>query len=198
MGLRTLRKEANLWLDIPIDVLTKDSNGDGVSDLVAAHLGIDVHADEAPFVVGSDATTCNQSATDPVTTVRRKVLLMLTGIDEAAIREPIDRAPNAPLFSGISRVSSGEKWPLFVKGRPADLACMVQLPMPVLVYGAKGEEALQRRSPDFRLIELPALVMNREKSRGYAICSSGWAGGTILFWLEDGAWRFETISSWIT
>ena len=198
VGLRTLRKEANLWLDIPIDALTEDSDGDGISDLLSAHLGVDGPADEAPFVVGSDAASCKEGAADPVATVRRKVLLMLTGIDEAAIREPVDRTPDAPPLSGITRVSSGEKWPLFVKGHAADLTCMAPLPMPVLVYGAKGEEALQRRSPDFRLIELPALVMNREKSRGYAIWSSGWAGGTILFWLENGSWRFETISSWIT
>lgn len=198
VGLRTLRKEANLWLDIPMDMLTKDSNGDGISDLVAAHLGVDGPVDKAPFVVGSDAATCKEGATDPEAMVRRKVLLMLTGIDEAAIREPIDRTPDTPLLSGITRISIDEKWPLFVKGHPADLACMAPLPMSVLVYGAKGEEALQRRSPDFRLIELPVLVMNREKSRGYAIWSSGWSGGTILFWLDDGAWHFETISSWIT
>lgn len=198
IGLRTLRSEANLWLDIPIEMLTKDSNGDGLSDLVAEHLGIDGPADEAPFVVGSDATSCKESTADPIATVRRKVLLMLTGIDEAAIREPIDRAPDAPPLAGITRVSTGEEWPLFVKGHAADLACMAPLPIPVLVYGSKGEEAIQRRSPDFRLIELPSLVMNREKSRGYAIWSSGWTGGTILFWLEDGAWHFETISGWIT
>ncbi|MEZ0134718.1 MULTISPECIES: hypothetical protein [Novosphingobium] len=198
VGLRTLRKEANLWLDIPIGMLSKDSNGDGISDLVSAHLGVDGPVDEAPFMLGSDVASCKKDATDPVATVRRKVLLMLTGIDEAAIREPIDRSPDAPLLSGITRVSTGEKWPLFVKGRPADLACMPPLPMPVLVYGGKGEEALQRRSPDFRLIELPALVMNREKSRGYAIWSTGWTGGTILFWLDGNEWHFEAISSWIT
>jgi len=198
VGLRTLRKEANLWLDIPIEMLSKDSNGDGVSDLVSAHLGVDGPVDETPFVLGSDVASCKGDATDPVATVRRKILLMLTGIDEAAIREPIDRSPDAPLLSGITRVSNGEKWPLFVKGRPAELACMIPLPMPVLVYGGKGEEALQRRSPDFRLIELPALVMNREKSRGYAIWSTGWTGGTILFWLDGNEWHFETISSWIT
>lgn len=198
VGLRTLRREPNLWLDIPIEALTKDSNGDGLSDLVAAHLAIDGPAGETPFVVGSDAATCKRGEADPVASVRRKVLLMLTGIDEAAIREPIDRAPDAPLLSGLTRPSTGEKWPLFVKGHAADLACMAPLPMPVLVYGSQGENALQRRSPDFRLIELPSLVMNREKSRGYAIWSSGWTGGTIMFWLEGGRWRFATISSWVT
>lgn len=198
VGLRTLRREPNLWLDIPIEALTKDSNGDGISDLVAAHLGIDGPAGETPFVVGSDAATCKRGEADPVASVRRKVLLMLTGIDEVAIREPIDRAPDAPLLSGLTRASTGEKWPLFVKGHAAGLACMAPFPMPVLVYSSKGENALQRRSPDFRLIELPSLVMNREKSRGYAIWSSGWTGGTIMFWLEGGKWRFATISNWVT
>ena len=198
VGLRTLRREPNLWLDIPIEALTKDSNGDGLSDIVAAHIGIDGPTDEAPSLVGSDAATCKRGEADPVASVRRKVLLMLTGIDEAAIREPIDRAPDAPLLSGLTRASTGEKWPLFVKGQAADLVCTAPLPMPVLVYGSQGEKALQRRSPDFRLIELPSLVMNREKSRGYAIWSSGWAGGTIMFWLDGGKWRFATISSWVT
>ena len=198
VGLRTLRREPNLWLDIPIEALTKDSDGDGLRDLVAAHLGIDGPADEAPFVVGSDEATCKSGEADPVASVRRKVLLMLTGIDDVAIREPIDRAPDAPLLSGLTRASTIEKWPLFVKGHAADLACMAPFPMPVLVYGSQGENALQRRSPDFRLIELPSLVMNREKSRGYAIWSSGWTGGTIMFWFEGGKWHFETISSWVT
>ncbi len=198
VGLRTLRSEPNLWLNIPIEALTKDSNGDDLSDVVAAHLGVDGPAEEAPFVMGSDGAACQGETADPVALVRRKVLMTLTGIDEAAIREPIDRSPDAPLLSSITRVSAGGKWPLFVKGQAADLACLEPLPMPVLVYSGQGENALQRRSPDFRLIELPSLVMNREKSRGYAIWSSGWAGGTVMFWLEGRKWRFETISSWVT
>lgn len=198
VALRTLRKESDLWLNIPIEALAKDSNGDGLSDLVAAHLGIDGPADEAPFVAGSDKATCKAGEVDGVAALRRQVLLRLTGIDEAAIFEPIDRAPDAPPLQGVTRISTDGKRPLFVKGQAADLACTAPMPMQVFIYNAKGEEALQRRSPDFRLIELPSLIMNRDKSRGYAVWSSGWTGGTILFWLEAGQWRFRTISSWIT
>lgn len=198
VGLRTLRRQPNLWLDIPIAALTKDIDGDGITDIVASHLGLSGPAEEAPFIVGSDKAICAGTDLDPVVSIRRKILLMLTGIDEAAIREPIDRPSDAPLLSGITRISTGTKWPLFVKGIAKDLACMPSLPMSVFVYGPQGEKAMQRRSPDFSLIELPSIVLNREKSRGYAIWSSGWTGGTIMFWLKEGKWQFETISSWIT
>jgi len=102
-----------------------------------------------PFVEGSDATYCKEVAANRVATMRRKVLLMHTGIDEAAIRDPVDRATNAPPLSGITRVSAGEKWPMFVKALAAGLACMAPLPKPMLVNRRRCHATpLARLSPD--------------------------------------------------
>jgi hypothetical protein len=198
VGLRTLRRETDLWIDVPIEMLSRDSNDDGVTDLAAEHLLIDGPTETKPFLIGSDAGSCTDKSTDTITELRSHILRTLTGIDEMAVIEPIDRPAETPVSIGMPGLGADGSWPLFVKAKMADMACMAPLPMPVLIYDEKGEDALQRRSPDFRLLELPSLVMNREKTRGYAIWSAGWTGGTLLFWKKDGKWRFDTISSWIT
>ena len=197
VGLRTLRNVRDLFLEIPLARLTADSNDDGVTDLAARQLLLDRPAPMAPFVVGSDWPQCG-SQTSAEADLRRAILSRINGFEDKALIEPVDKAGKGLLIGGWSKMKSGEVWPLFLKGSAADFACMRPTPMPILVYGPEGEAQLQRQTPDFRLLEMPSLVMNREKTRGYAVWSAGWAGGTILFWREGQTWKFSDLSSWIT
>lgn len=197
VGLQTLRNVPDLFLEIPLASLTADSNGDGVTDLAARQLLLDRPAPLAPFVIGSDWKQCG-GQTSPITELRRAILSRINGFEDEALIEPVNKIGGGILLGNWSKMKTGEVWPLFLKGTAADFACMRPAPMPILVYGPEGEAQLQRQTPDFRLLEMPALVMNREKTRGYAVWSAGWVGGTVLFWREGEAWKFSDLSSWIT
>lgn len=197
VALQTWPTERDIFLDIPIARLTADSDGDGVTDLAARHLLLDRGAPMAPFLVGSDWAQCG-GVTPPITELRLAILARINGVEARALIEPVTRSDSAPMIGGWSRMATGAAWPLFLKGSAADFACARPSTMPILIYGLQGEDQLQHQTPDFRLLEMPNLVMNREQTRGYAEWSAGWAGGTVLFWREGKGWKFRDISSWIT
>ncbi len=80
---------------------------------------------------------------------------------------------------------------------PADFHCLATDRL-TIVYGPDDIARLQRHTPDFRTVKLPAIVYNRARDRGYLVWSAGWTGGTFRLRLVDGAWKFDVISSWIT
>jgi len=68
----------------------------------------------------------------------------------------------------------------------------------MIVYSDADERELQRRTPDFRLIELPKIVLNRAGTRGFVKWSAGWTGGTMRVRLVNGKWLIDELESWIT
>lgn len=198
VGLRTRRTARDLFLELPLAALEADSDGDGLTDLAAHHLLLDQPAPLKPFVVGSDLATCPARGAPRSELQAQLLQRLLGGRQEAAVLEPINRPKDAPVGFGWAQSPEAAVGPLFIKGAAADFACM-RLPFPALVYGEAGEEALQRKSPDFRLLELPPMIMNRAGTRGYAVWSFGWTGGTTLFVKgADDRWQTVEISSWIT
>lgn len=198
VGLRTRRSARDLYLELPLAALQADGNDDGLTDIAAHHLLLDSAPPLAPFVVGSDLASCPAKGT-PASELRARLLQRLIGgRQEAAVLEPINRPADSLIGFGWARSPEAKTGPLFIKGTAADFACM-RLPFPALAYGEAGEEALQRKSPDFRLLELPPMIMNRAGTRGFAVWSFGWTGGTTLFVQEpDGGWQPVELSSWIT
>lgn len=199
VGLRTRRTARNLFLELPLAALRADTDHDGLTDIAAHHLLLDRPAPLAPFLVGSDHAACAAGpAPTGVMALRGRMLLQLIGgRQEAALREPIDRPASSPPLFGWSSLPSSRRGPLFVKGDPADFACL-DLPVPVLVYGAEGEAALQRETPDFRLLDAPPLIANRAGDRGFMVWSFGWTGGTTLILRDGQGWKTFELSSWIT
>ncbi|KUR70394.1 hypothetical protein AQZ52_16315 [Novosphingobium fuchskuhlense] len=197
VGLHTRRTARDLYLELPLAALQADSNGDGLTDIAAHHLLLDSPAPLAPFVVGSDLATCPAKGS-PLQELRALLLgRLFGGRQDRAVLEPINRPPGAMGF-GWAQSPDAQNGPLFIKGDAAAFACL-RLPFPALVYSAAGEEALQRKSPDFRLLEMPPMIMNRTGTRGFAVWSFGWTGGTTLFVQNpDGTWRSVEIQSWIT
>ncbi|MEI6644210.1 MAG: hypothetical protein WCL10_19500 [Novosphingobium sp.] len=197
VGLRTRRKARDLYLEMPMAAMQADRDGDGLTDIAAHHLLLDQAAPTAPFVVGSDGSRCGGVA-DPQRQVRAQLLMRLIGgRQDQALLEGIDKPADAPFGFGWAQMPTAETWPLFIKGDPADYACMA-LPVPAFVYGAAGEAALQRKTPDFRLLDAPPMIMNRSGTRGFSRWSLGWTGGTTLVLRKGERWLTIELHSWIT
>ncbi|MEO8375614.1 MAG: hypothetical protein ABI471_10345 [Sphingomonas bacterium] len=198
VGLRTTRSQTGLYLEIPLAVLRRDSDGDGLTDVAARHLLID-HARTdggTPFVVGSDRGGGCTRQSSPERDARIAVLARLFDPAGAAIVEPADR-PAGEFMTGWQRATAAADQPLFLLGDPKDYACL-RPNRPMIVYGEKDIEAIKRFTPDFHAIEIPPIIFNRAYDRGYVEWSSGWAGGTYRLRLIKGKWVFDTMSNWIT
>lgn len=198
IGLRPKREQDGLYLDIPLDALRKDSDGDGMTDIAEAHLLLDREGRDGPAILGRiDESSCSGPPT------RRKlaqiaILRELFKVESRPIIEPLVRMNDDPLSFGEWRTTENSiAAPLFLKGDPQDFACMSADRL-VIIYSEEHIKALQRRTPDFRTIELPQIVWNAKGDRGYVKWSAGWTGGTLRLIWNGADWDVTQTSSWIT
>lgn len=199
VGLRTRRRANNLYLSIPLAALSRDTDGDGISDIAATRLLLDRARRDGgtPFIVGSDAGAgCTAPTPERAATIA--LLERVFSLRSAAIVEPVDRPAGDPLQIGSWRgAAAASSRPVFIQGDPADYRCLRPDRL-MVVYGAGDIAALERFRPDFHPVEMPKIVYNRAHDRGYVRWSAGWQGGTFRLRLVDGHWVFDEISSWIT
>lgn len=196
VALRTRRRATDLYLTIPIARLRADRNDDGLNDLAEHHLLLDRAAVGAatPFMVRSDASRC-ASARSLESDARIALLDKLYRASGAAIVEPLDRAGID--FSGWRGAATAENKPIFLRANPVDYRCL-RARRPIIVYGEGDRAELQKMTPDFHMLELPAIQFNRSGDRGYVEWSGGWHGGTYRLRRVNGQWIFDTIGSWIS
>jgi hypothetical protein len=199
VALATRRRASSLYLQIPLEALARDGNGDGVTDIAAERLLLDRARTDGgtPFVAGSDSRAgCGPPPAEREALIG--LMQQLFHVSSAAIVEPIDRPPGNPLsLAGWGRAAAAVDQPIFILGEPRDYLCLAPDRL-MIVYGAADIEELRRFRPDFHAMEMPRIVYNRARNRGYVRWSTGWAGGTYRLRLVGGRWLFEPISSWIT
>lgn len=199
VALRSRRQARNLYLQIPLAELARDGNGDGITDIAAGRLLLDRARTDGgtPFVIGTDAGT-DCGAPDRDRAARIALLGQLFAEGGRAIVEPLDRPPGVAGFGAGWRSSAAAlDRPIFIRGDARDYVCLRPNRM-MIVYSEDDLTALGRFHPDFHAVEVPRIVFNRARDRGYVQWSAGWTGGTYRLRLVNGAWIVETIGSWIT
>lgn len=198
VGLRSRRTAKDRYLAIPLELLRRDSDGDGLSDIAAHHLLLDLPKANGsrPFVVGSDGDAdCSVApALDKLALIG--LLARMGGGSGAAVVEPVDR-PAGEFATGWTRTAAAEDQPLFLKGDRKDYSCLRSHQL-MIVYGQQDIEAIQAFTPDFHALEIPRIVFNRAHDRGFVRWSTGWSGGTYRLRFVNGKWQFDSISSWIS
>lgn len=198
VGLRPKQEQNGLYLEIPLAELRKDSDGDGISDISEAHLLLDRQETDAPAILGHvTGFDCSEPPTRK-RLARAAILHELFKIESRPIIEPLTRSTDSAFSFGDLRTTENvEAWPLFLQGNPEDFACLSTNRL-VIIYNEQHIEALQRRTPDFRTVEIPNVVWNEAGDRGYVLWSAGWTGGTLRLIWNGQDWNVEQISSWIT
>jgi hypothetical protein len=200
VGMRYRREEAGLYLDMPLAVLSRDSDGDGLTDIAEENLLLD------PRNVDSDGDGL-ADARDPFPNVRYSgkqgradaamaaVLNELGGQGLGAIIEPI-RAPGDGI-GGWSAPALGAERPLFLLAKKDDFAGFTATRM-VLIYSDEEATKIARGKADFNAMSLGPLVFNRAGTRGFISWNAGWAGGMFRVVKEGDTWRVEDLGGWIT
>jgi hypothetical protein len=200
VALRSRRQATNLYLQLPLAELARDSDGDGVTDLAARTLLLDRARTDGgtPFIVGSDAGAhCSAPSAERLALVG--LIERLFSVRAGAIVEPLDRPPGdiAGMMAGWRGAAAAVDRPVFIAGDPRDYACLRPNRL-MIVYGEADIAELRRFRPDFHAVTMPTIVYNRARDRGYAAWSLGWTGGTYRLRLVNGRWVLDQISSWIT
>lgn len=198
VALRTRRTAKGRYLTIPLAALEQDSDGDGLTDITAHHLLLDRPrtAGSTPFVLGSDYDADCRATPSAEKLALIDLLGRMSGESGAAIVEPVDR-PAKQLMGGWRRAASTVDRPQFLIGRAGDFSCLSSRRL-IIVYGEADIEAIRHFTPDFHALEMPPILFNRARDRGYVRWSTGWAGGTYRLRRIDGKWEFDSISNWIT
>jgi len=200
VALRSRRQVRDLYLEIPLEALQSDRDGDGLTDIVEEHLlldpdnpdsdgdGIRDGDDPLPNVKNEPAATANSYLA--------RILEHIFKRPEQAIIEPVDRGPGV-LIAGQLAVAPSLLRPLFVVGNPADFAGL-RTALTVLVYSPEDVERLLARSADFHALDLSGIVFNRAHDRGHLTWNLGWTGGALRVIRQGNVWRVESMGQWVS
>ena len=180
------RRATGLYIQLPLDVLARDTDGDGFSDIAERRLLMDRPSvgSDTPYIVGSAPSgSCRRA-------LRRRHAL--APVLETLLQE---HDPGLRLFSS-GRRSAGVEKPIFIEGNPDDYRCL--RPNRLIIVYREGDFAeLKRFRAEFRALTISPIIYNRARDRAYVTMDGGLEGGTYRLRLVDGAWTVERISSWV-
>jgi hypothetical protein len=203
IALATKRTAKGLYLDIPLDLLRKDSDGDGLTDLAEERLmtdpqsrdtdgdGLEDGVDPLPTV------PLRRGAPSPATRALAAFLAGSWNVSQAAIVEGIPDGPTL-LCCAKDRARSVDEKTLFLI---ADRGLFSALTPPgrVLVLTPEEAEAATRKFGPFYPMELELFCFDRSGRRAYVVWSATWQGGqSLLEEKPDGTWKATPTTGWIT
>jgi hypothetical protein len=197
------RTAKGLYLDIPLELLQKDSDGDGLTDLAEERLltdprsrdtdgdGLEDGVDPLPHAPFQRAAPSAQER------ALAAFLADTWNVDRAAILEGIPAGPGA-LCCARGGVRSVDQKTLFLVADRGLFAALSPAHR-VVVLTPEETAAAQKKFGPFFPQSLELFVLDRSGRRAYAIWSSGWQGGqTLLEERADGTWKATRTTGWIT
>ena len=199
VGLAPKRTARGLYLDIPLEALTRDSDGDGLTDLAEARLLTD------PNAADTDGDGIPDGA-DPLPTVRESADRSPAALALAAFAESIRGAGGQAIIGGVgaplvccsakNKTQGPETVLFFTAERPLFAALHPSLRIIVLTHDEKKEA--ERRFGPFFPTDLQLFFLDRTGRHAFLIWSSGWQGGTLRLDEKNGTWKTTQVGGWIT
>lgn len=204
VGLRMKREESGVVLTSTLAELQRDSDGDGLTDLMESRLALD------PVIADTDGDG-QTDGVDPMPLTPHgqpdpardamglAILEAVVGYEADGIVVPVGNAESSDvetLIVGVGRPPPALETLIFV-GDPAPFSGL-DLPFRLLVYTQEQAEVMTRgRGPFY-----PPSIRSYPSLDGLSrlvIWSAGWAGGTfVVRCTAAGACETQTKSSWIT
>lgn len=211
VGLSFAREAGGLYLDIPLAAVTQDGDGDGMTDIEEAKLGLkpdqkDSDGDGVDDGFDPMPLTAYRAATDEATAlVARTVLEKVMGHDKGAIMiAPRRKSADKPGLDddlaavlgggGTSRRAEGT---FFLVADAQMFAGIVNVPRQFIVYSPADLKALGRDGV-FYPPRLTRFYRSLDGKRWFVDWSAGWIGGSFMIDCSGKACKTEDLSSWIT
>jgi len=182
-------------------VLTRDSDGDGLTDLAEARLLTDPAAPDTDgdgIPDGADPLpTVRESAADGHSPAALAIAAFVEEIKGAGGRAFIEGV-GAPLLccSAKNKTQGPEKVLFFTGDRALFSALHPSLRIVVLTHDEQKEA--ERRFGPFYPTDIQLFLLDRTGRHAFLIWSAGWQGGAVRVDEKNGAWKATEVGGWIT
>ncbi len=207
IGLAAKRQASGLFVSASLSDLMRDGDGDGLTDLEENALLTDPAnpdtdgdrsrdgVDGLPHVARGSGDAERAAALAPA-------LALMFGASFDARVMPIDPGRKDPAselrYAQGLRASLGDDHTLFVVGRRSDFGPLEVGHRIVVMTPREAGFAYQSRAV-FYPTSISLFVLDRERNRGLILWEADWTGGRIRLTREqNGTWRADPISRWIT
>lgn len=209
IAVPTRRYARDLYIELSLDDVERDSDGDGLTDLLEEKLGtnpFDPDTDHDGLRDDIDPLPQASRTGPPVadSDVVRMTLEAVFGYDKAAIHTggpiaPTDSLPS--LLGSLTMSTAGHKAHsapsvLFIEGDPAFFQGLT-LPGRVIVMTPEQVRVIRAKYGLFYPIQL-YIMFNHARTKAVVIWSASWTGGTLRFEKSDGRWLPPAQDGWIT
>jgi hypothetical protein len=202
IGLALKRTARGLYLDIPLATLTRDRDGDGLTDLAEARLLTDPNAadtdgDGIPDGADPLPTVRQDGDPSPASQALAAFAQKMAGVGGRAIIVGL-YAPGAPLLCCPkgSKAPEPDRALFFIGERPLFAALHPGRRIVVLTH-AEAKDAEKRFGPFFP-IDLQLFLLDHSGRHALIVWSASWQGGIVRIDEKDGAWTATEVSAWIT
>lgn len=209
VGLRTLRRQDGLMLEIPWQELERDRDGDGLTDLEEERLLTDpMQTDSDGDGIRDDRDPLPQVPADaarPTEGARAfRAALGAIGLPTAgAIVTGLPskgEAGNAGVLhamEGHFKAVEGERGALFFQGDRSWFSGM-SLPLRMIVLTPAECEAWRKKFGTFYPLTIGTFFMDRKGTRAFCVWDAAWRGGSFRLNLRNGEWTVEHTGDWIS
>lgn len=196
------RSEKNFFLTIPIATLSRDTDGDGMTDLAEEHLGL--RPDQAdrfdrPLGPSGAAPECpaEEAASEQS---RQRVVDAIFAWERAQAARwtmPHEEGLEIPKLAAALAAKSNMYPVRFLRGEPADYACLA-FDRLALVYDGLDLARLEEEMPDPETLYIGRFVHNEAADRGYIIWAYPAGSSFFRARLVAGQWQVEYMGGWST
>jgi hypothetical protein len=202
VGLFFKREKDNIAIHIALEDLFKDSDQDGLTDILETKIGSnpnDPDTDKDGFIDGTD--TLPLTAFDKSSVIYNELGLLLlkkvVGIDQNAITVGVAKSSDDILTAaGLntkSRPTIDSQKTLFLTGNK-QLFSGLDIPFRLVFADEKSPANTGYALPT----DIGWVFPNADHTEFYVIWSAHWAGGTFIVRVKKGKFEIEEISQWIT
>jgi hypothetical protein len=201
IGQRLRREAGDLYIDLPLADVERDSDADGFTDLLEAKLATDPNnpdTDGDGLKDGLDdfPQASARAAPNELAPILVDMLAKLTGYERAAVIEPVRREDGSPLMSARTRGTAGSVLFKFIEGDARQFAGL-RVDGQVIVLSQQQIASIQARYGPFYALGYMAII-DPQRTRALVRWGAGWTGGTLNYKLKDGRWVGEEMGRWMT
>lgn len=207
IGLTMKREARDLYLEIPLEEIQRDSDGDTLTDWLEEKLRTD------PMKADTDSDGLEDAWDDlpqvsalgkmhPDAEIVLELLENILGYDAMAVTEAVRREGADSLedylksLGGQRRAKQTSRF-VFIKADPAYFSGLM-VPQATIVLSERDIAYLETRFGVLFPLRFPSIWVNRTNSRAVVKWSASWVGGTFEFKKIGGRWKAEVVSQWIT
>jgi hypothetical protein len=208
IALKAKRVARNIYIELSLDEIQRDSDGDGLTDLLEEKLGTDPKdpdTDHDGLVDGVDPLpqVSVTAPADPDVEVMRIAVKEIFGYEREAIRtgNPVGPGETAPDFEESLRQSAHEPGArganvLFLQADP-QLFRGLTLPGRTVFVTKEDTQRIRAKYGEFFPVEL-SVWFNHARTKAIVPWSAGWTGGTLKFEKSNGKWTGSVVREWVT